>query len=44
MKKRIGCSVATLLVCGIALPAWADDQDDVLPALRGVAEALALRP
>ena len=33
MKKKIGCSVATLLVCGIALPAWADDQDDVAAAM-----------
>ena len=33
MIKQTGCAVATLLVCGIALPGWADDEDDVAAAM-----------
>src|SRR5262245_46928042 len=29
MRKIIGCGVATLLTCGVALPVWADDEADV---------------
>jgi uncharacterized protein (TIGR02246 family) len=33
MNKQSRCAVATLLVCGIALPVWADDQGDVAAAM-----------
>ena len=33
MRKRIGYGVATLLVCGIALPVFADDEEDVAAAM-----------
>jgi len=33
MIKNIGCGVATLLVCSIALPVWADDEADVAAAM-----------
>ena len=33
MRKTIGCGVAVLLACGIALPVWADDRDDVAAAM-----------
>jgi uncharacterized protein (TIGR02246 family) len=33
MNKKIGCTVATLLVCGLTLPVWADDQADVSAAM-----------
>jgi uncharacterized protein (TIGR02246 family) len=33
MINKTGCAVATLLVCGIALPVWADDQTDVAAAM-----------
>jgi hypothetical protein len=32
MRKTVGCGVA-LLVCGMALPVWADDEDDVTAAM-----------
>ena len=33
MSNKIGCGVATLLVCGMALPAWGDDREDVAAAM-----------
>jgi uncharacterized protein (TIGR02246 family) len=33
MNKSGSCAVATLLICGVALPVWADDQDDVAAAM-----------
>jgi uncharacterized protein (TIGR02246 family) len=33
MHKSIGCAVATLLACAVALPVWADDRDDVAAAM-----------
>jgi uncharacterized protein (TIGR02246 family) len=33
MTKKIGCALASLLVCGIALPVWADDEADVTAAM-----------
>jgi len=41
MFKNIGCGVAALLVSGIALPVWADDQDDVAAAMNMWADTLA---
>ena len=33
MHKSTGCGIAILLVCGVALPVWADDKDDVTAAM-----------
>ena len=33
MHRSIGCAFATLLACGVALPVWADDRDDVAAAM-----------
>jgi hypothetical protein len=33
MIRKTDCAVATLLVCGMALPVWADDKDDVAAAM-----------
>src|SRR5512134_1340940 len=33
MFKRTGCAVAAVLLCGIALPVWADDKEDVAAAM-----------
>jgi uncharacterized protein (TIGR02246 family) len=33
MNRSTTCGVATLLVCGIALPVWADDEADVAAAM-----------
>jgi uncharacterized protein (TIGR02246 family) len=33
MNRIIGYGVATMLVCGVALPVWADDEDDVAAAM-----------
>jgi uncharacterized protein (TIGR02246 family) len=41
MRKIIGCGIATVLVCGIALPVWADDEDDVAAAMNTWGEYLA---
>jgi len=41
MRNIIGCGVATLLVCGVALPVWADDEDDVAAAMNQWGEYLA---
>jgi uncharacterized protein (TIGR02246 family) len=41
MNKRIGCAVATLLACSVALPVWADDRDDVAAAMSTWGDYLA---
>ena len=41
MRNIIGCGVATLLVCGVALPVRADDEDDVAAAMNQWGEYLA---
>ena len=41
MHKIIGCAVATLLACGVALPVWADDRDDVAAAMNMWGDYLA---
>jgi uncharacterized protein (TIGR02246 family) len=41
MIRKTGCAVATLLVCGMALPVWADDKDDVAAAMDMWRESLA---
>jgi uncharacterized protein (TIGR02246 family) len=41
MRRSIGCGVATLLVCGVALPVWADDEADVAAAMNTWADYLA---
>ena len=41
MHKSIGCAVATLLACGVALPVWADDEDDVAAAMNMWGDYLA---
>jgi uncharacterized protein (TIGR02246 family) len=41
MNKKSGCAVATLLICGIALPVWADDQSDVAAAMNAWGDYLA---
>ena len=33
MIKQTGCAVAAVLLCGIALPVWADDKEDVAAAM-----------
>jgi uncharacterized protein (TIGR02246 family) len=41
MRKSIGCGVATWLVCGVALPVWANDEDDVAAAMNTWRDYLA---
>ena len=41
MIRKTGCAVATLLVCGMALPVWADDEDDVAAAMNMWGDYLA---
>jgi uncharacterized protein (TIGR02246 family) len=41
MNKQICCAVAILLVCGMALPVWADDEDDVAAAMNAWGDYLA---
>jgi uncharacterized protein (TIGR02246 family) len=41
MSKTVGCGVAALLVCGMALPAWADDESDVAAAMNAWQDYLA---
>ena len=41
MRNTVGCGVAALLVCGIALPVWADDEEDVAAAMNAWRDYLA---
>jgi uncharacterized protein (TIGR02246 family) len=41
MIRKTVCAVATLLVCGMALPVWADDKDDVAAAMNAWRDSLA---
>ena len=41
MSKKSACAVAALLACGIALPVWADDEDDVAAAMNAWGDYLA---
>ena len=41
MRKIVGSGVAMLLLCGAALPVWADDEDDVAAAMNTWGEYLA---
>jgi uncharacterized protein (TIGR02246 family) len=41
MRKIIVCGIATALVCGSALPVWADDEDDVAAAMNMWRDSLA---
>jgi uncharacterized protein (TIGR02246 family) len=41
MRKTVGCGVAALLVCGMTLPVWADDEDDVTAAMDAWGDYLA---
>jgi uncharacterized protein (TIGR02246 family) len=41
MHKAVGCGVVALLVCGVALPAWADDEADVAAAMNAWRDSLA---
>lgn len=41
MNRKCGCAVAALLVCGLALPVWADDQAEVSAAMETWRDYLA---
>jgi uncharacterized protein (TIGR02246 family) len=41
MIRKTDCAVATLLVCGMALPDGADDKDDVAAAMNAWRDSLA---
>jgi uncharacterized protein (TIGR02246 family) len=41
MSRKCDCTVAALLVCGIAMPVWADDEEDVAAAMNAWGDYLA---